>query len=231
MKSQQKIMPNKRIHSDSQERRSFVAPILAAGDARRWAASVMKEGYIMTWWVYKCNSKGRSYQKTWGDWNDFFQGNDKRWGNTQWVPALEDLNKGDKIIAYQTDRNELVGIAEVTQSCAIDGYLYLDPIETIGVKVRPLKADPDIDAIPAFKPSPIKTVYEISSKHAKKLLKAAKRAKSSGSNNAAKQSSSGGGFGDAEKNTKVEKAAIEFITQQYINEGWTVQSKEIISTV
>jgi hypothetical protein len=29
-------MPNKRMHSDSQKRRSFVAPILAAGDAKRY---------------------------------------------------------------------------------------------------------------------------------------------------------------------------------------------------
>lgn len=34
-KVRQKIMPNKRMHSDSQKRRSFVAPILAAGDAKR----------------------------------------------------------------------------------------------------------------------------------------------------------------------------------------------------
>ncbi len=188
----------------------------------------------MAWWVYKCNSKGLPHQSAWGDWNDFFQGNDKRWGNTQWVPALGALNKGDKIIAYQTDRNELVGIVEVSQSCAVDGYLYLQPIEIIGVKVRPLKTDPNIAAIPAFKPGPIKTLYEISSADAERLLKAAgstyqfktKTPKSSEYDNTAKENVFGGGFGNAEKNAEVEKVAIAIVKQKYKNDGWKIQSVE-----
>jgi hypothetical protein len=90
------------------------------------------------------------------------------------VPALEQLHRGDTIIAYQTDRNELVGLAKVQQSCELDGCLYLTPIETIGVKVRSLReADPRIAAIPAFKPGPIKTIYSICEADAKRLLQAA----------------------------------------------------------
>jgi predicted HNH restriction endonuclease len=38
------------------------------------------------------------------------------------------------IIAYQTYRNEPVGIAQVRQSCEHDSYLYLTAIETKGEK-------------------------------------------------------------------------------------------------
>lgn len=127
----------------------------------------------MNWWVYKCNSKGLPYQNAWGDWDDFFNDPNEHWGSSDWVPALEELEKGDMIIAYQTDRNELVGIAQVRQPCDYDTYLYLDPIEIIGVKVKPLKSDPKVAAIPAFKPGPIKTIYDISETDAKRLLKAA----------------------------------------------------------
>ena len=129
----------------------------------------------MDWWVYKCNSKKLPHQKVWGDWNDFFNGGpNEDWGCAQDVPALAKLKKGDMIIAYQTDRKELVGVAQVRQSCQYDDCLYLDPIETIGVQIPPLKlSDPKIAAIPAFKRGPIQTIYEISEVDAKKLLKAA----------------------------------------------------------
>jgi len=128
----------------------------------------------MSWWVYKCNAQQLDYQGDWGDWDDFFEHNRKRWGSTKWVPALAKLKIGDLIIAYQTDRNELVGLAKVRQSCQQDTYLYLDPMETLGVKVRPLKrADPQISAIPALKPGPIQTVYEVSDSDARRLLAAA----------------------------------------------------------
>src|SRR6266516_7783613 len=129
----------------------------------------------MSWWVYKCNSKQYPYQHAWGDWRDFFNGNhNDPWGHTEWVPALEQLHRGDSINAYQTDRNELVGLAKVQQSCELDSCLYLTPIETIGVKVRSLReADPRIAAIPAFRPDPIKTIYSICEADAKRLLQAA----------------------------------------------------------
>lgn len=127
------------------------------------------------WWIYKCNSRQLHYQNSWGDWYDFFFDDpNQQWGSTDGVPALAELNKGDMIIAYQTDRNELVGIAQVRQSCEYDSYLYLDPIEVIRVKVRPLKeANPRIAAIPALQPGPIKTIYDISKADAKRLLIAA----------------------------------------------------------
>lgn len=129
----------------------------------------------MSWWIYKCNSQNHDYQISVGDWNDFFNGGSNgHWGSTQWTPALYELKKGDMVIAYQTDRNELVGVAKVRQSCKVDTYLYLDPIEVIGVKVRPLKRlNSKVAEIPALKPGPIMTVYPISPSDVRHLLKAA----------------------------------------------------------
>jgi len=129
----------------------------------------------MEWWIYKCNTRQHKHQRAYGDWHNLFSKNrTDDWGSSDWIPDLAKLRKGDKVIAYQTNRNELVGIAKVHQSCNRDTYVYLSPIQTIGVKVRPLKkSDPKIAAIPALQPGPIKTVYDISVHDARTLLKAA----------------------------------------------------------
>ena len=130
----------------------------------------------MAWWVYKCNNQNNWYQGAYGDWLDYFDGDpDQQWGSTDRVPALAKLKKGDMLIAYQTDRNELIGLVRVRQSCEQDTFVYLEPVEKIkSVKVRLLKkSDPQIAVIPAFKPGPIQTIYGISEADAKRLLKAA----------------------------------------------------------
>jgi hypothetical protein len=129
----------------------------------------------MSWWIYKCNSQNRDYQISYGDWREFFDGDSgEEWGSAEWIPELSALKEGDMVIAYQTNRNELVGLAKVRQSCAADGYLYLTSIELIEVKVRPLKKlDPKIAEIPALKPRPIRTVYSISPSDARYLLNTA----------------------------------------------------------
>jgi predicted HNH restriction endonuclease len=130
----------------------------------------------MVWWVYKCNSKGHSHQILRGDWRDFFRGNPRDdWGDSKLVPKLAQLQQGDMVIAYQTDRNEIVGVARVRQSCARDTYLYLEPVEEFGpgVKVRPLKeSDATIAAIPAFQSRQPATIYQISPSDAHGLLTA-----------------------------------------------------------
>jgi hypothetical protein len=129
----------------------------------------------MTCWVYKCNSQNRENQRAFGDWREFFEENepDQHWGNSEWVPDLAQLEQGALVIAYQTDRNEIVGLAKVRQSTRRDGCLHLRPVSKIGVKVHPLKVDPAIDAIKAFKPGPVRTIYTISDEEAILLLEAA----------------------------------------------------------
>jgi hypothetical protein len=131
----------------------------------------------MRWWVYKCNNRDLPYQCAYGDWDDFDrQGG--HWGNIELIPQLGELSVGDRIIAYQTDRNELVGTTEVRQAFDKKGYLWLGPLSRIGVKVRPLKKrDPRIAAIPAFKPGRVCTLYDITPEDAQRLLFAARRAR------------------------------------------------------
>jgi hypothetical protein len=132
----------------------------------------------MAWWIYKCNSQGHSYQNAYGDWRDFFDvraigGRKARWGLPSVTPDLTNLQKGDMVLAYQTDRNELVGLVRCVK--AVAGGVYFVPVEEIGVKVRPLKkADQAIAAIPALKPGPIQTLYSISKEDARRLLDAAR---------------------------------------------------------
>lgn len=128
-------------------------------------------------WIFKCNSLQHSYQLAYGDWNDFFgRATERRWGTTEYVPALSKARRGDTILAYQTDRNELVGLAKVTALRPRGRYLdlILRPMKRIGVKIRPLKeSDRRIAGIPALQPGPIRTLYDISRTDAKRLLRAA----------------------------------------------------------
>lgn len=131
----------------------------------------------MAWWVYKCNSKNQPHQVVCGDWGWFFdRGRIGQWGSTESVPELIKLARDDSIICYQTDQNELVGICRVVrfQGSGESKRVYLEPLERIGVKVRPLKeASRKIASIPALQPGPIRTLYEISGRDALLLLKAA----------------------------------------------------------
>ena len=139
----------------------------------------------MNWWVFKCNSKKRSYNAVSGDWNDVFEQSEVyQWGSTEhgrFGKQLEQLKPKNLIIAYQTDRNELVGCCEVDHLEPRGKYkdVYLLPLETIGVKVRPLKdRDRKVAAIPAFKKTGrIRTIYEISEADAIHLLEIARSAK------------------------------------------------------
>ncbi|MFO0903198.1 MAG: hypothetical protein U0939_09375 [Pirellulales bacterium] len=101
------------------------------------------------------------------------------------VPELKALSENDTILAYQTDKNELVGVARVAEMrvCGPFVDVMLSPVERIGAKVRPLKqADKNIAAIAALKAGPIKTLYKLSGVDANRLIRAAKesvRAKAS----------------------------------------------------
>jgi hypothetical protein len=79
------------------------------------------------------------------------------------------------VLAYQTDRNCLVGLVRFVRHVGEEAYFQV--VEEVNVKVRPLKkADPAIAAIPAFRPGPIRTLYAISERDALKLMEAARGA-------------------------------------------------------
>jgi hypothetical protein len=180
-------------------------------------------------WIYKCNTKEHPYQVAVGDWDDFFRfKRPQRWGSTEWIPGLIKAQPGDVIIAYQTNRNELVGLARVLRHKRRGQYLdlILKPIRTIRVKVRPLKlANRSVGAIPALHPGPIRTLYKISTPDARSLLAAAGiRAPSDKgpSDSGIPIGGGGGGFGDTKENKRVEAAAMRFVLRDYRSRGWNV---------
>ena len=137
----------------------------------------------MTWYVYKVNSRNEPHQNHFGDWRTFFErtadGGRCRWGTSEIVPALSKLVEGDKILAYQTDRNSLMGFVVVDARDREDGrdYVYLRPRVRLGrngVRVRPMKVDPVIEAIHAFATNEVKTLYHIDSSDAEYILKVAR---------------------------------------------------------
>lgn len=188
----------------------------------------------MAWWVYKCNARNLDYQSAYGDWSEFFEKPGDHWGKEEWVPALVQLQKGDLILAYQTDRNELVGVVKVRRPCGRDGYLYLSPVQRIGTKVRALKSShPKVAKIKAFKPGPIMTVYPIPDDDVRVLLRAAgqeslcRRLGVHGSRSTTIVPTRGGaGFGDPGRNPAVERAAVIAVRADYEARGWKVVSFE-----
>ncbi len=133
----------------------------------------------MAYWIYKCNAKRRPHQRCWGDWDDLFSGKTAvRWGTTEHIPALQQAAAGDTVIAYQTDRRELVGVAKVLRLARRGQFLelILKPVSRVQASMPALKKkDARIAALPAFRPGWIATLYPISVPDAKHLLRTAER--------------------------------------------------------
>ena len=184
----------------------------------------------MATWIYKCNARNAPYQRAFGDWDDFFaEPANGEWGSTEWTPELRKAQTEDTILAYQTDRNELVGIAKVVRQRKRGLYydLILRPVEEIRAKVRPLKKRyASISRIPALQGGPIRTLYPIAADDARRLLRSARstyRVDIDDAAQQAEQSLSGGGFGTAEENRKVEAAAIKHVRECFSARGYTVR--------
>lgn len=180
-------------------------------------------------WMYKCNARNAPHQVEYGDWEEFFgDGKTSQWGSTEWVPALREAKSGDLILAYQTDRNELVGTAQVVEWRRRGRYqdIVLKPLDRIGVKVRPLKkSDPRVARIPALRPGPVRTLYSLSRPDANRLLKAAHAEllpDSDAARNAAQSSLVGAGFGTPVENRHVERAAVSFVRRYLRRQRWKV---------
>lgn len=130
----------------------------------------------MRYWLYKCNTKGRTGRAS-GDWEDVFSGDTSLWGEPDIIPKLGELRSGDRLLAYQTNRNELVGVARVLGFKRYRGsrHVEVEPMEKIGAKVRPLKEQhPRIAAIHALQQGPVRTLHEIGRSTAEYLLRVAR---------------------------------------------------------
>ena len=74
----------------------------------------------MATWIYKCNARNKPHQVSFGDWDHFFaEPGDGKWGSTEWTPELCKARPEDTVLAYQTDRNEFVGIAKVVRLVSV----------------------------------------------------------------------------------------------------------------
>ena len=184
----------------------------------------------MASWIYKCNARNRPHQVSFGDWDDFFaEPGDGEWGSTERIPELRKARPQDTVLAYQTDRNEFVGIAKVVRLRKRGAYqdLILRPVEEVRVKLRPLKQGyASISRIPALQPGPIRTLYPISAADARRLLRAARAAYRVDIEDVAREaerSVSGGGFGSAEENRKVEAAVISHVRDYFRAHGCAVR--------
>ena len=96
----------------------------------------------MSWWVYKCNSKNPPKPVRDGNWDTVFKrAGPSPWGSTEWTRRLHDVRVGDRVLAYQTDTNQLVGVAEVVRfrRRGREHEIVLRPIEELRVRIRPLK--------------------------------------------------------------------------------------------
>jgi hypothetical protein len=138
----------------------------------------ISEGEVaMNWWVYRCNKNSNPYNNAWGDWLQFFAGDlppNGRWGLTSVCRVLAALRPGDMVLAYQTDRDELVGLAKMMR---FEGQeVHLEPVTKFGrgLRIRRLKNQyPDIAEIRAFQEPG--TLYSIAEYHAKNLIEIALR--------------------------------------------------------
>lgn len=128
----------------------------------------------MSFWVYKCNDTGHKDQVVHGDWEYVFHAKTPvGWGNTKDSPDLEDLSAGDLVIAFQSERNEVVGLAEVVRLKPVGKHKQplLKALEHDGVELRPLKKiDERIRGMDAFKPGKIQTIYDITTSDAWHLI-------------------------------------------------------------
>ena len=134
----------------------------------------------MAAWVYKCNNKKEWHGRTYiGDWQEFFDDHEKgigTWGSVSVIPQLRELLPDDTIFAYQTERNELVGLLRMVRLSG--DRVKLKVVERLGVKVLRLRnANKRIAAIEAFKQGPKQTLRELSASEAKLLLKESRLAR------------------------------------------------------
>jgi hypothetical protein len=128
----------------------------------------------MKWWVYKCNSTGRARADVRGDWNKHFDWwkDEYSWGQTEFLRDLKQLRIGDRVIAQQSNQNEIVGVLEVTRITPA-GTVFLAPlIRFAGVDLRKLKQrHPTISRMPAFAQGRIQTLYPMTAADAKMVLR------------------------------------------------------------
>ena len=142
-------------------------------------------------WVYKNNARGGDHQKAVGDFCDVFKkiGVVHEWGG-KWAFGARsrnymdgDVEVGDSVICYQTDKRAIVGLAEVAKlTYGDDARLWLRSVKRMpgtGVRIHELKRQGGTYAplakMQAWQQGVISSLYPLDASEArfmKKVLKA-----------------------------------------------------------
>ena len=142
----------------------------------------------MNLWVYKVRNDPDTEYNAYGDWESVFAEpwRDHAWGGA-WASSRADdkrifddeIERGDLVLAWQSDLSAAIGLCEVTGSQPSEHYgldLVLRPVERFSapVKLHVLKrtTHPELQKVQALKQGLIRTIYPTSSKEARLLLAA-----------------------------------------------------------
>ena len=139
-------------------------------------------------WVYKCKNDPGTQNLAYGNWSTVFK---RPWKNTPWGGAWvtgkpdgkiifdDDIQKGDLVVAWQTDKGHAVGLCEVVgwKASKVDGRdLVLLPVEEFDppVRLHDLKrtTHPKLATVSALKPGNVATIYRTSRSEARLILQA-----------------------------------------------------------
>lgn len=130
---------------------------------------------MVSLWVYKCRNDPGTENLAYGDWSTVFK---RPWTKVAWGGAWatarpdgkvifnDEIQKGDLILAWQTDKGHAVGLCEVIgwKTSKIDGLdLILVPVEEFDppVRLHQLKrtTHPKLASVTALKPGHVATIY------------------------------------------------------------------------
>jgi hypothetical protein len=196
-------------------------------------------------WVYKNNAKGHGYQTATGDWDSFFaESGDGTWGGVATMgrtsrKLMDEMRRGDLVLAWQSDRRRAIGVLRFDGLAhSTDGArMRFTPLARFTTPVPLLELRDAVDGladINAFKSGFPQTLYRTSQSEARLILDVCGYNRAKGSRRGDEGSdpvdevyaAAAAGFGDAETNRKVERAAVRAVTADYKTKGWHVESVE-----
>lgn len=200
-------------------------------------------------WIYKNNASGHDQQLSAGDWDEFFENKgDGTWGGTDTMGPrnrtilLEEMRRGDLVLAWQSDRRAAVGVLRFDGIVDSGQFqrIRLTPLRRFDVPVPILdlrRSVPDLAHVAAFQPGFPRTLYRTTAAEARLLLDVcgyrhtgrAQRLRGDENSDAVVDEAAlaaAAGFGDPVTNRRVERAAVNAVTADYEDRGWQVQSVE-----
>ena len=149
-------------------------------------SSERKESGVARLYVYKCRNDPDTEFSAYGDWLRVFEAaGPVAWGGvwaTQHPTSIEifesEIQPGDLILAWQTDKHAAVGVAEVVgfEMRGQDRQVLLEAREEFPrpVQLHKLKksTNPELNSVSALKQGKVATIYRTDHSEARALLNA-----------------------------------------------------------